>query len=146
VVNWDLIQIVMSYQGYPQPWHGEDLIRVASACHKRNLFRGSRGYPVGFTRHLFGNAPIAPTVMTDRGCGRGLLRRALCPTPAASLCWRGATPRRLNEQLGINCVAPTSNVYSVTCARFCGTSCDVVGPVADPGGRSTSSCRHVYLL
>jgi hypothetical protein len=30
VITWDLIQIVKSYQGYPQPWYGEDLIRVAS--------------------------------------------------------------------------------------------------------------------
>ena len=30
VVKRDLIQIVKSYQGYPQPWYGDDLIRVAS--------------------------------------------------------------------------------------------------------------------
>jgi len=115
------------------------------ACHKRNLLPGSRGYPVGFTRHLFGNAPIASKAMTDLGHGLGILMRALFPNPVVFLCRRGTTPRRLIVQLGINCVAPTSNVYSMTCARFCGASCDAIGPATDGDGKSTSSRRHVYL-
>ena len=69
VVKWDLIQIVKSYQGYPQPWYDDDLIRVALACHKRNLVTGSWGCPVSFTRHLFGSTPNASKAMTDRGHG-----------------------------------------------------------------------------
>ena len=42
--NWDLIQIVQSYQGLLRPWYNDDLIRVATVCHERNLFKGSWGY------------------------------------------------------------------------------------------------------
>lgn len=115
------------------------------ACHKRNLYRGSRGYPVGFTRHLFGNAPIASTAMTDLGHGLGALSRALFPNPVVFLCRRGTTPRQLNLQLGINCLAPATCAPSSTCVRFCEASCDAIGPVTDLDDRSTSSLRHVYL-
>jgi hypothetical protein len=115
------------------------------ACHKRNLLRGSRGYPVGFTRHLFGNAPIVSKAMTNLRHGRGFLFRALYPTHAVFLCRRGTTPRQLIVQLGINCLAPATYAPSFTCVRFCGTSCDAIWPVTDPDGRSTSSLRHVYL-
>ncbi|MFT7370815.1 MAG: hypothetical protein ACI94O_002142 [Octadecabacter sp.] len=61
------------------------------ACHKRNLLRGRRGYPVGFTRHLFGNAPIVSKAMTNLRHGRGFLFQTLYPTYAVFLQTRNDT-------------------------------------------------------
>ena len=146
IYQWDLIQIVYSYQGYPQHWYHEYLIRVAFVCHKRNLIKGSWGYPVSFTRHLFGSTPNASKAMTDLGHGRRLLLRALCSHSCRLLVGRYTTKSASwssaarHKPLGI----PNLLRRSVTCVQIFMGHLLMHGPVTDIC-RKSDFPSHIFI-
>jgi len=124
---------VYSYHGYPQLWYNGDLIRVAFACHKRNLIKGSCGYPVSFNSHLFGRTPNAYKAMTDLEHGRGLLLRALCSHSCRLLVGRYSTKSASCSSAARHKLLGIPNIlrHSVTCVQIFMGHLPMHGPVTD---------------
>lgn len=135
----------MSYQGYPQPWYRRHHTSC-SVCHKRNLFTGSWGCPVSFTRHLFSSAPYVCKAMADNAHRRGVsLSSLVVPLLPSNLldalmAWRRSCSSTLTAWLS------TSSAYSMTCVRFCGVSYDTSEPVVDKYVGSTNPIRITCLF
>jgi len=83
--------------------------------------------------------------MTDHAHGRGVLLRALCSHSFHLIFARIDGFARV-RQLDVNCLASTSSVYSITCARFCGVSLNTSKPVIDKYVELTNPNRITCLF